>query len=642
MAPSIDSILSDETLDGSHGVADQIGDIISALKEIRAQLADQNNYLDQLAERYLPKPSPPPFYVADEEWEEEIQPLREAWHDSWAPDSERLDMIRDGALSSLNIWSRAYSLAFATRTTPPRDIAGLDWSAPDEEARAVLGAWPTLPRTRGDGDDERWSDPYCFFASCADRNGGAGGSRWHEQVPAIQMHEMAYDDEGLPELGTSLNNHLNGQLLRYMSDFGEQAGLRVQQWSGQVCGRILRISFEQPSALSLRAMAYILWQLQGFSTPHPQVTMTPILGFAAPWSRTKTLREVDIFGHGALQMALSFQLSWMKVTSVAERPSASSTGLYLHRDHGDIPSVEGDATTSLHLSEIRHSLAMTTTLQLNLPLYTLVFLLDDPSRPPHLTLNLPELSEKLRPHRAGSLMGIGIFLILLSQSFKWVAGRWSETLDQLDNGLDLSLAQMTHEKRQKLMSDDTRFAKSDQCFAVLQALSICREWVRGALRGVKDLCRGIDEKLSAQLGEEIPVADREGLDAIISAVLGDSKRELQPIVERIEKRIREVKRLRDGLCTATVAKQSSLAEDSALQSRYALLFTTIAKTCHLPVGFVMSFFGMHTLDSKNKESLSWAPFMLTRIILSLLIYFTALFAFWGIRDGTSTKQVLTG
>jgi hypothetical protein len=111
---------------------------------------------------------------------------------------------------------------------------------------------------------------------------------------------------------------------------------------------------------------------------------------------------------------------------------------------------------------------------------------------------------------------------------------------------------MTREKRQALMFDDD-FSKSDQYFAVLQTLHMCTDWITGTLRDFRELCQKF-EPIFDRAPDNVRV-DKEALAALCDAVVADSELNFQPLLDRIERKVEEVKGLRDGVCDLLSSQQ---------------------------------------------------------------------------------------
>jgi hypothetical protein len=227
------------------------------------------------------------------------------------------------------------------------------------------------------------------------------------------------------------------------------------------------ISLENMAVLPMQTIAFVLWQLENFDFGESRLSgpsgraddaikssvgIPFILAFTSPWSKVKMLNRVFIYGQYVRLMSVRFQVRWMKVSESVECRKAAHPGLYLHRDEGDIPKPAGDTIADLHLCEVRQAFATTTTLGPALPMYTLVMMMDGmPSLPEEVIFDFLERkiqNEKAGSYRAGRLMGVGIFLLLISATLEWVAENWVSSLDQIDDTLDTSVRgtvlQMSH------------------------------------------------------------------------------------------------------------------------------------------------------------------------------------------------------
>ncbi|KAJ5213480.1 hypothetical protein N7449_000649 [Penicillium cf. viridicatum] len=129
--------------------------------------------------------------------------------------------------------------------------------------------------------------------------------------------------------------------------------------------------------------------------------------------------------------------------------------------------------------------------------------------------------------------------------------------------------------------------------------------------------------------------EEESSKALCAAVDADSELQFRPLPDRIERKVEEVKGLRDGLFNATSVKEASkgtrLAENSRRQNRYILVFT-VATVFYLPMGFVTSFFGMHLFDPDDGLTASQTPFIITFVVLSIATYVIATVALLVVRD----------
>ncbi|KAL3465894.1 hypothetical protein BJX64DRAFT_252135 [Aspergillus heterothallicus] len=615
-------------------VAEQIREIIAALKEIRSQLADQNKYLDVLAEKFVnpaPVVQPRVVYIDNEEWIEEIQPLQEAWHRSIVPDERRYEKIKRQFLDTLR----------------EDEYAGLEISASALADRVDRGsvttlaaAWPVLqkPHTQTKSGvtcdlEDSWVGFGSLPSCCPRRRRDTLGEAMqpHQcQDPFTVIHEAGYSNEALLEISLQ---HNDGMMEGSPASF-------QRPWSGRVCGRIISIALDEIPWIPVRIIAFVLWQLDNFASAEPvSRAMNPgwlcMTGFASLWGKQESPRAFGM--HDAEVVTLYFQMRWMRVGTNGLYSGLTPDSVSLQRDQGDIPSLQGGTPCDIKIREERHGFAMITTVDRALPLFTLVNMTggkstifeNTPTR--YLDRNLQGIPA--RSYLQGNLTGLGVFLVFISATIEWVSSEWVDSLDAVDRTLHTSLAQMTRDKRHSLMTDED-FSKSDQYFAVLQTLHMCTDWINGTLQDVQELCESVDSVLETR-ADSISI-DRDALAALCNAVIADSKRHLQPLLDRVKRKIDEVTSLRDGLLKATPAnhmqapKCSHLPDESRQQSRYILLLT-VAAISYLSMCYVTPL-GTNSFDPNNASAASRAPFMITFVVLSIAFYIITTGAPLVIRD----------
>ncbi|KAL2809052.1 hypothetical protein BJX63DRAFT_372746 [Aspergillus granulosus] len=406
------------------------------------------------------------------------------------------------------------------------------------------------------------------------------------------------------------------------------------------------ICLDELPLIPVQTIAFVLWQLDNLGVAARfSRNMNPgllcIEGFTSSWGKQELPSFFSI--NGVEVLALYFQLRWMKVGTNDLHNRGITDGILLQRDEGDLPNTHGNEPRDLKIREERHGFAMITTVDRAFPLYTLVNLANNMrilvGGEEDLYLDRKLQNMTARSYLRHNMMGLGMFLIFLSGTLEWIASQWINSLDQLDRTLHTSLAQMTREKRRTLMFDDD-LSKSDQYFAVLQTLHMCTDWINGTLRDVRELCDNIEPILSARV--DAVEIDRESLDALCGAVVADSEMHFQPLLDRIERKVEEVKGLRDGIFVTSVKKASKgtgLAENSRQQIRYILVFT-VAIVFYLPMGFVTSFFGMHLFNLNDNPTASQTSFIIAFIVLSIAIYAIATGALLVVRDDEWVKTTL--
>ncbi|KAJ0414195.1 hypothetical protein BJY00DRAFT_295514 [Aspergillus carlsbadensis] len=647
----------DSAPSANQSVAEQIRDIIQALKEIRSQLADQNKYLDVLADKYI-KPAAPPqpriVYIDDEEWIDTLQPVQEEWHRSLIPDRERMDFLKERFIEGLR---DPEGLDALLDISVPPSADGAQDSTSRGSLETLAAAWPVYQepppdiglRTMFESKDA-WADFDTFFASClrAQRESDHGPVYSHGLDPhRVGMHEFGYDSEASTVTGSY--SALQSDSLIVKREYREMPPPSLgRPWSGRVCGRIIIVYLGGVRSIPVGTVAFVLWQLDSFGAQHrSRYGMHPgqlcLSGFMSSWMRQHPPSRF-VF-HDVRMLCVSFQVRWMRFSSSGPTDSRVSYGIFFERDKGDIPNAQGSVRRDLNICEDRQGFAMITTVDRPLPLYTIINLTGDvPFESKDTPSNRLDRIIQNRPARSyltDNLTGLGMFLIFVSGNLALLAGEWTRLLDILDETLHTSLAQMTREKRQALMFDGD-FSKSDQYFAVLQTLHMCTDWITGTLRDLKELCQRLESVVEHPPG--ITRVDKEALVTLCEAVIADSELHFHPLLDRIERKVEEVKSLRDGLFNATSVKEASkgirLAENSRRQNRYVLVFT-VATVFYLPMGFVTSFFGMHLFDPNNDDpSSSQIPFLITFVVLSIATYVIATGALFAVREDQWVKTTI--
>jgi hypothetical protein len=209
---ALPNIGSEAVPSAKESVAEQIRDIIEALKEIRSQLADQNKYLDVLAEKYI-KPTTPQqpriVYIDDEEWIDRLQPLQEEWHRSLIPDEERMEILKDRFIEQLRApegLEPLLEISVPISTDRARD------SASRGSLRTLAAAWPVYQEPPPEiglrtmfKDNDAWADFDTFFACCLRQHRHSDHDSVHPQhrfPHPVAMHEFGYDNEASTVVGS--------------------------------------------------------------------------------------------------------------------------------------------------------------------------------------------------------------------------------------------------------------------------------------------------------------------------------------------------------------------------------------------------------------------------------------------------------
>ncbi|KAL2839290.1 hypothetical protein BJX68DRAFT_198670 [Aspergillus pseudodeflectus] len=641
----------------------EVKDIAETLNSIKSELARHSEQLSRLDHSSTAKEAILEFPPRESDWD-----ARElhAWYQSLVPDEPRLQTMGELIRGALYATSKHTDIVQIS-ATPIAVAQGVIESthpvllALTDGIERLMHAWPRklMANVEESGDcpisDEdsvyfNWLFPY--------------SSRVSLEIASL---EMQYNSQGDPVVRDK--RHKDGHLLQEFI-FKKQPNTAIDNpWLESLYGRILRhIEVWRVDVLPVQAIAFILWQLH-----HPDVTnyttnpgfgtvwtiersgVLFVLGYASSWGQLDNISCCKAFSPG--ELLLVFQVRWMDMDDADEeidrrsRGNPHETGLRLERGHAVIPyTTSAGNDREFQLSEMRHALAARTTTHTRLPQYTIVTLLDNEAGYAHDS-NYPAngLRKRLQSSRCGSLTGVAVFLAEVSLGLEIIAKKWSCSLDNLDSRFGISLERLTPDRRRELMFDSGDFSKSEEYFTILQALRLCRNWVSETVRDVKSIAEKAHEVIDSMregMTEDNLVErsqELQQLDKILARLVADSEALFQPLLDRIERNNEEIKSLRDGLFNATSVREASrgtsLAENSALQNRYILVFT-VATIFYLPMSFVTSFYGMHLFDPGDESSASRTPFIITFIVISVGTYVVAAGALWLVRYREVIKKLL--
>ncbi|EXK78041.1 hypothetical protein FOQG_17271 [Fusarium oxysporum f. sp. raphani 54005] len=642
--PSSDETSLEDDSPDTQKECNKTEEILQILNEIKAQLEIQNQELaflrsksaDQQTPELLPRP---------EDWSDEVLIV---WRQSRYPTQAKLSQGQKLFKNELQAYKSLIYISVPGAAVPSKkvvtaraapDINFLD--SPTLRERGLLdstsiplllSAWPSSlmsglddSRTNNGDDSQRWLEFQWALPQAKD------------QKFEIEMCEISYDSRGYPQYGKRYRRMINGILDdRNSESYSNAAVLDHSPWSGKVCGHVVQISMQSTRVMSMKAIAFALWHLQhlGISRKLSSAETEAvrfIMSFASPWGIIPQIYSVL----SRETVFLRFQVRWMAIATTRPQAGAETYhGIWLHRDEGDVPNrrrsthdANGSDDNDLYLHEMRCGFAIHSTMVSRLPLYTMVVLWDKDQRlQTSVDLDMLITGNAIpETYRIGYLSGVGFFLSEISRSLKLV--------------------------RHDLMFDDAKFSKSDEYFAVLQILHTCTEWIKG----VSSDLEGMHVTLNHMILTEIAFLERFGtpeeeemqqeltkaqphLDSVFAYVIAEHEKQTESILSRIERKMEEIKGLRDGLFNATsvreAAKGTSLAESSSLQNRYILVFT-IATILYLPMGFVTSWYGMNWFTPDTVHSATKIPFIIVFVVVSVVTYVVAACGLWYVHDWQS-------
>ncbi|KAJ5293849.1 hypothetical protein N7508_008670 [Penicillium antarcticum] len=378
------------------------------------------------------------------------------------------------------------------------------------------------------------------------------------------------------------------------------------------------MNLQDTTILPMPLIAFILWRLRhAEDTGYPShrektFALEYILSFTSRWNALP-----QPIGSFSQNISIYFNIRWMDISKLPRAYNNTDLGLQIKRESGDIPHINRKVPSDLHLLEVKHSLCLVSTIQ-PLPFYSLLLLQDrepcaiGPLRQ-YVAVELAERAERVFKGRGGNLgrlTAVGFFLAFLGVLLETVVGNWDESLDRLDETLVTSVNQGL-----KTLHGQIDISKAS-------------------------LDDDSDDDSNTHTAQD-KANERKQLDEMFSIVMAENEARSRPRLDRIERKVEEVKSLRDGLFNATsvreASKGTSLAEMSGRQNQYILVFT-IATVFYLPMSFVTSFYGMHLFDQGDDPSASKAPFIATFVVLSLATYILAASGLWFVKGRAEHKS----
>ncbi|KAL2263590.1 hypothetical protein VTK26DRAFT_6057 [Humicola hyalothermophila] len=187
------------------------------------------------------------------------------------------------------------------------------------------------------------------------------------------------------------------------------------------------------------------------------------------------------------------------------------------------------------------------------------------------------------------------------------------------------------------MYDNEKLEKSEVYFSLLQLLRISSEWVAESsehLEWVAQTCNSNIRRYMQvhNLFESKDTTGRnlgENLQEVVAwnwrVVLKFHRKESQALLAHIDRKIEEIKSLRDGLFNAQSVRETVKATRI---NQYLLVFT-IVTIGFLPPSFVATFYGMHLFDGKDTGETQrrfWATF----VAVTAVTYLGAVSALFGL------------
>ncbi|KAK4032372.1 hypothetical protein C8A01DRAFT_20545 [Parachaetomium inaequale] len=261
------------------------------------------------------------------------------------------------------------------------------------------------------------------------------------------------------------------------------------------------------------------------------------------------------------------------------------------------------ATGRLSVSEGRIAVAVRTTCDLDLPVFSLVSLADNGGQDYRLinAKGLGKLGSADEWREAGirpaiRSTGISAFAFRIRALWSVWAEGWKETLDCFDKQLEVQVTDiLTRRTRLQLMYDDSNLAVSELYFFISQLLRFASVWIRESVDDLHDFVLQLqDQHFSpaekthsphASFLPDSPEAQRAAIEVFRQnwqSVMSHQQKLADDLLDRIAKKQEEVSSLREGIFTATAVSE---ATKSKQLNHYILVFTVVT-IFYLPLSFV--------------------------------------------------------
>ncbi|KAI2473153.1 hypothetical protein F4781DRAFT_223807 [Annulohypoxylon bovei var. microspora] len=348
--------------------------------------------------------------------------------------------------------------------------------------------------------------------------------------------------------------------------------------------------------------------------------------YASKWPRFMQTSEVWVSSNW---IHLHFHL---RVLSAGKQhlPNAHQyqlkNGLRPARFSGKLTSLSG--TDDIGITEERFSIAVVASHTADMPSYTIIYLSDSGYRRLFMESERP-----LDMPSRGRLTGVAVYLRILLFVLPIWKRKWVETLNEVDNLVEVKIDDLFDPKRDGAAMFDSTFERSKLYFTVLQTLRVFSEWIQESERELQQLKQDFDVNIqsntarrgsiSSNYGTVPPTEIDDAWEELI-AIHGSSSKSL---LDRIEKKEAEIKSFRDGLFSATSVREASRA---TVLNQYILVFT-IVTIFYLPLSYVSSLFSMDifTYDSVNRSQFS---FIIITVMIAFATWAVSAVVLWLVQD----------
>ncbi|KAI1500819.1 hypothetical protein F5X99DRAFT_385071 [Biscogniauxia marginata] len=304
-------------------------------------------------------------------------------------------------------------------------------------------------------------------------------------------------------------------------------------------------------------------------------------------------------------------------------------GLRPSRVSGRLTSLGG--TGDLGIIEERFAIALVTSQNHELPIFTIVYLSDSGYRKLFI-----ESERSLDIPSRGQFTSIAVYLRLLRSILPLWKRKWVGTLNEVDNLVGVKIDDLFNPEQEGAMFDST-FERSRLYFRVLETLRVFSEWIQESQRELERLRSDHNAIAYPEYKRRGAIGEDNGKrpSTPFMKEINDAWEELinfhsatsKSLLDRIEKKNEEIKSYKDGLFSATSAREASRA---TVLNQYILVFTFVT-IFYLPLNYVSSLFNMDIFFHDDPQRFQ-SSFLISTALIAIITWIVSGLVLWVVHD----------
>ncbi|KAK7745091.1 hypothetical protein SLS62_009955 [Diatrype stigma] len=413
-------------------------------------------------------------------------------------------------------------------------------------------------------------------------------------------------------------------------------------WDGRVFGRIWQM-FHANQLVSFACIYLVLAQM-GITGDIGQriMGMKKALRFlscyAAKWPRFMQTSDIWLTSNW-LQLQFHLRvLSVEKLHAGVEDDGISQGGLRPSRVTGKLSSLDG--MDDVDVIEQRFSIALVTSYEMDLPIYTILYLTDSKYRRLFVESDRP-----LDMPYHGQFTAVAVYIKVLRLILPLWEQKWTQTLNEVDNLVGVKIDELFNPKGDgAAMMFDSSFARTRLYFTVLQALRIFSEWIQESERALQQLRSNFDKVVHSATKQRnsrdewgfdgVPPPFKREIDEMWNGLLAYHSSSAKCLLGRIEKKNEEIKSFRDGLFNATSVREASRA---TVLNQYILVFTFVT-IFYLPLSYASSLFSMDVFSYEDAPR-GQASFLISTAMIAVVTWIASGIVLWVVHDDERVRNL---